>query len=94
MDKTMVRTQIYLPNELYQLLKERAKAEGITLAQQVREALTIYFRTQSLEPQGYIIAEDDPVWNIIGMGEGDITDASTNHDQYIYRRDWDERAET
>lgn len=89
MSETMVRTQVYLPRDIYDKLKERTEAEGVTLAQQIREALTRYVVEVPKETAPPILKEDDPIWNIIGMIDSGITDGSVNHDKYIYIRDWD-----
>jgi hypothetical protein len=88
MSKKMVRTQVYLPRDIYKKLKQRADDEGITMATQIREALTQYVvETTTDEPQ-HILDADDPIWDLIGMAESGITDGATNHDKYIYGRDW------
>jgi hypothetical protein len=90
MDEKMVRTQVYLPRDIYEQLKQRADAEGITMAHQIREALTQYVvEGQQEEDKVPILTKDDPIWDMIGMLKSDITDGSYNHDKYIYARDWD-----
>jgi metal-responsive CopG/Arc/MetJ family transcriptional regulator len=42
MSEKMVRTQVYLPQEIYDQLKFRADEEGVTMATQIREALAEY----------------------------------------------------
>ena len=39
MRETMVRTQVYLPRDVYQRLQKRAAENDLTLAVQIREAL-------------------------------------------------------
>ncbi|MFO7539102.1 MAG: CopG family transcriptional regulator [Chloroflexota bacterium] len=89
MSEKMVRTQVYLPRDIYEQLKERGEREGLTLAHQIREALVEYVADVDEEEELPIISEDDPIWNIIGMVEGGPVDGSVNHDKYIYTRDWD-----
>lgn len=89
MDKKMVRTQVYLPRDIYEQLKHRADDEGITMAHQIREALTQYVVEHEAEDDAPIFSKDDPIWDMIGMCKSDITDGSVNHDKYIYVRDWD-----
>jgi hypothetical protein len=88
MSDKMVRTQIYLPQEIYEQLKQRAEAEGVTMADQIREALAHYMVKATEEPR-HVLRPDDPIWQLIGMGESGISDGSVNHDKYIYTRDWD-----
>lgn len=96
MDEKMVRTQVYLPRDIYEQLKQRADEEGITMAHQIREALMQYVveTTEEVESK-YVISDDDPIWDLIGIVKNSgITDGSVNHDKYIYVRDWDPEDET
>jgi hypothetical protein len=89
MSEKMVRTQVYLPADIYEQLKERGEREGLTLAHQIREALAEYVTTVAEDEALPILTADDPIWNIVGMVESGVTDGSVNHDKYIYARDWD-----
>jgi hypothetical protein len=89
MSKKMVRTQIYLPPDIYEALKKRAEEDGISMGRQIREAVTEYLAARDEDEQIPILTADDPIWNIIGMFEGGPEDGSVNHDKYIYTRDWD-----
>lgn len=89
MDEKMVRTQVYLPRDIYAQIKKRADEEGITMAHQIREALTQYVVETKEDESKYAIAADDPIWDLIGIINSGITDGSVNHDKYIYVRDWD-----
>jgi guanylate kinase len=96
MDEKMVRTQVYLPRDIYEQLKQRADKEGITMAHQIREALMQYvIETAEEDESKYVISDDDPIWDLIGIVKNSgITDGSVNHDKYIYVRDWDPEDET
>ena len=89
MSKKMVRTQIYLPPDLYAALKKRAEEDGISMGRQIREAVAEYVTARDEDEQAPIFTADDPLWNIVGMVESGIEDGSVNHDKYIYVRDWD-----
>ena len=89
MNKKMVRTQVYLPRDIYDQLKQRADGEGITMANQIREALTQYVVETEKEENPPIFTKDDPIWDMIGMCKNGPEDGSVNHDKYIYVRDWD-----
>lgn len=92
MDEKMIRTQVYLPRDIYEQLKERADKEGLTMAHQIREALVQYIvetKEDEEDISKYAIPPDDPIWDMIGMGKGGPEDGSYNHDKYIYARDWD-----
>jgi hypothetical protein len=89
MTEKMVRTQVYLPADLYETMKRRSQSDGITMATQIREALTRYVTDLEEEEEGHILTADDPIWELIGIGKGGPEDGSVNHDNYIYARDWD-----
>jgi len=75
-----VRTQIYLPKEIYRKLKERGKTLNKSLAEQIREALGQY-----LSPDKKTEAEtDDSIWQIVGKASSGTGDLAKNHDKYLY----------
>jgi predicted DNA-binding protein len=80
MMSTMVRTQIYIPGDVYEELKRRSKSTGLAMAEQIRQALREYLERE----EGVMLREDDPIWNIVGgvsTGDGDL---SIHHDKYLY----------
>jgi hypothetical protein len=83
MRETMVRTQVYLPRDIYQRLQKRAAENDLTLAVQVREALVDYLeRTDATEAP--ILRADDPIFQLIGAASSKEGDLSVNHDHYLY----------
>jgi len=68
------RTQIYLDPEVHQRLKERAKEEGISLAELVRRMARDYLRKET-SPKDYLA--------IVGLGQSGKTDISEKHDDYL-----------
>ena len=83
MRENMVRTQIYLPRDIYQRLQKRAEKNDLTLAVQVREALVDYLeRTDVAEAP--ILRADDPIFQLIGAASSEEGDLSVNHDHYLY----------
>jgi len=82
----IVRTQVELPRELFDLLKQRSEAKGITLPEQIREVVKAYLESQE-DP---ILQADDPIYRIASGMDSDLGDLSTNHDRYLYRKDWQE----
>lgn len=76
----MVRLQIYLEKEQKRALERRAKLLDKSVAQLIREAID-----KSLQNEGYgPIPEKDTFWNIIGLGQSQRGDLSTEHDKYLY----------
>jgi len=91
MRENMVRTQVYLPRDIYQRLQKRAEKNDLTLAVQVREALVDYLeRIESQDDDG-ILHADDPIFQMIGMFSSKEGDLSVNHDHYLYG--WPKREE-
>ena len=68
------RTQIYLDPEVHQRLKERAKEEGISLAELIRRMAKEYLRKEA-SPEDFLA--------IIGLGQSGKTDISEKHDDYL-----------
>ncbi len=83
---TMVRTQVYLPRDIYEELRKRSESTGITIAEQIRRALKEYLEQE----EGVVLREDDPIWNIVGAISTADGDLSTHHDGYLYGRRKDE----
>ncbi len=79
---TMVRTQIYIPRDMYEKLRARSEETGLSMAQQVREALREYLGGD--EDEGVILHEDDPIWQIVGAVSMGPSDVSVHHDRYLY----------
>ncbi len=77
---TMVRTQIYIPSDIHQELKRRSKSTGLSMAEQIRQALREYLDRE----EGVVLREDDPIWNIVGAISTDDGDLSIRHDEYLY----------
>lgn len=92
MKEKMIRTQVYLPRDIYSKLKKRANKEGVSMAHQIREALIENVVETEAETEGiaqYVIPEHDLIWDMIGMNTNGPADGSQHHDKYIYVRDWD-----
>lgn len=77
-----VRTQIYLPEELYRRLRAKAAETGKSMAEQIRESLERYFD----ETEASIPKPDDPVWALAGRVEGKNRDLASAHDAYLYKK--------
>ncbi len=86
-----VTTNIRLPKDIYRKIKHRALEEEKSLAQIIRESVVQYLVgpqtaapriDESLTPDDW---ENDPLW-LIGTDPvmADVTDASVNHDFYLY----------
>ncbi len=73
----MHRTQIYLDEGQYQLLRARARRQGKSLAAIIREIIDEYLDTGKR-------AKGDPLAAVIGIGEGDGSAVAENYEDYLY----------
>jgi hypothetical protein len=86
-----VTTNIRLPKDLYREIKHRALEEEKSLAQIIRESVMQYLaapevaESRTEEAEAADDWENDPLW-LIGTDPvmADVTDASVNHDLYLY----------
>lgn len=76
----MIRTQIYLDEELQQALRSRSVAEGRSVAALIREAVAQFIRPPKRPGKG------DPFLAIAGKYSGGPGDSAERHDDYLYRR--------
>lgn len=83
MSENMVRTQVYLPRDIYQRLRRRAANQALTLAVQIRTALEDYLERMDAKDEP-ILRADDPIFQMIGMFSSEEGDLSVNHDHYLY----------
>lgn len=73
------RTQVYLPETLYQRAAAFARAHGISLAELIRQGLSRVIEGTRTGP--------DPLLEIVGSARGvGVTDGSSDHDRYAYGR--------
>lgn len=83
----MKRAQVILEEWQHQWLAEEAERQSISMSALLRQMLTEAIERR--QAQGWA---DDPLWGIVGLGEGPndgIT--SENLDQFLYRTDWQDR---
>lgn len=74
------RTQIYLDEEQMQRLKIEAQKEHLSVSMLIRVAVKKFLSTRIQN----LSWERDPLTKTIGKIKLDVTDASINHDQYLY----------
>jgi plasmid stability protein len=68
------KIQIYLDPEVHQDLKERARAEGISMSELIRRVAKDYLRKEAA-PKDYLA--------IVGLGQSGKADISEKHDDYL-----------
>ena len=74
----MHRTQIYLEEGHYELLRARARREGKSLAAVIREILSDHLGA------GRKHRERDECAGAIGIGAGDGSRVAENYEDYLY----------
>jgi hypothetical protein len=72
---TMKPVQIHLRPAQIETARSAASRRGVSLAELVRQALDSYLAEMP--------AEEDPLWNIIGIADAGPTDLAANHDKYL-----------
>jgi predicted CopG family antitoxin len=76
----MRQTNISLEEWQYQKLRELAEKEGKSISGLIRELIKEKFKLAEDE------IENDPIFEIIGMGKGEGTDVAREHDKLLYRK--------
>jgi len=77
----MHRTQIYLEDGQYQLLRARARSQGRSLAAVIRQILDDHLAGQPGP------GATDEFTRVIGIAEGDGSRVAENYEDYLYGRD-------
>ena len=77
----MHRTQIYLEDSQYQLLRSRARREGKSLAAVIREILGKHLAGRADD------RNRDEFADVVGIGEGDGARVAENYEDYLYGTD-------
>jgi hypothetical protein len=78
-----VTLQIELPEKDAALLLDEASRQGISVSELLQHLLRrgADTRAAALTDEQYA---SDPLWSIVGIAQTGATDASANHDKYIY----------
>ena len=74
----MHRTQIYLEENQYQLLRSQARRKGKSLAAIIREILQTHLGGRQN------VTAQDPFRRVVGIGEGDGSRVAENCEEYLY----------
>jgi hypothetical protein len=83
----MKRVQIILEEWQHEWLAKEAERQALSMSALLRQLLTEAIERRQTE--GWA---DDPLWGIVGLGEGPSDGiTSENLDQFLYRTDWHDR---
>ena len=80
----MIRTQLYIPDELYHQAKLFAELEGVSISEYMREGLSLKITQRNKKGKAPKKGKKkhDPLADIVGMfslGKGIVTDVARNH---------------
>ena len=77
----MIRTQVYLPDEVYHAIQGVAKRQRLSMAEKIREFLIQGLGFTKKKPKSFLAA----LRNISFKGNKNTPkDLSQNHDKYLY----------
>ena len=79
---TLHRTQIYIEEDQMQQLKIEAKKEHLTVSGLTRMAIGRFLKMKARS----VNWDSDPLTKVIGKIKLNVTDASVEHDHYLYGR--------
>jgi hypothetical protein len=80
----MKRVQMILEDWQHDWLAESATRQQVSMSSLLRDLLT-----EAIELRQAASLGDDPLWGVIGLGEGpDDGVSSSNLDEFLYRTDW------
>jgi hypothetical protein len=92
--EAMIRTQVYLPEDLYEEVRRVSYERKMSIAGVVREALAEYLLAEKTQVKAVTLEEErelseeelknHPLYQIIGMCSSGLGDGAENHDYYIY----------
>ena len=90
----MKRTQVYLPEDLYEEVRRVSYEQKKSIAALVREALAEYLAVGKAKIEAITEVEkkelseeelkNHPLYQIIGMCSSGLGDGAENHDYYLY----------
>jgi hypothetical protein len=67
--------QVYLRPEQLDALRLLATKQGLSVAELIRQSVDLLLMETPIE--------DDPLWNIVGLGSSDVHDLSLEYDRYL-----------
>ncbi|MBI2891895.1 MAG: CopG family transcriptional regulator [Nitrospirae bacterium] len=82
---TDAKLQVYLPRDLASKIRRRARKEGKTVAQIVREGLRLYLNRSARDEVREAFA---PLDRLVGAFKDDGSGVAENHDQVLGSGPW------
>ncbi|MCA9871947.1 MAG: ribbon-helix-helix protein, CopG family [Caldilineae bacterium] len=77
MPSTMTKAplQVYLRQDQMDSLRSLAKRQGVSLAELVRQGVDQLLISSPIA--------NDPLWDVVGLGQSEAGDLAANHDRYL-----------
>ena len=76
------RMQILIDAEAKKMLEREAKIRNISVGQVIRDAVELYGKEKLGDEKQ--LTGNDPLWKMVGIVTDELSDASEEHDHYIY----------
>lgn len=78
---SMHRSQVYIEEEQIQRLKLEAERRRLAVSELIRRAIDAFLKRHEQN----VDWDDDPITKLVGKMKASVTDASLEHDHYLYR---------
>lgn len=76
---TMIRTQIYIPDELYHQAKIMAKFDGVSIFEYMREGLSMKISAKKRANKSKKKKGISSIAGMFSLGKGIVTNVALNH---------------
>lgn len=78
---TLKRTQMYFPEDMLAELKLVAGLKKESISEVTRQAVAFFLKQKNVQTKEW---GADPVWDMVGASNSNLSDGSLNHDFYLY----------
>ncbi len=75
----MIRTQVYIPDELYNQAKLMAELEGVSISEYMREGLFMKISAKKHSNNGKKKKDISNIAGMFSLGKGIVTNVALNH---------------
>jgi Arc/MetJ-type ribon-helix-helix transcriptional regulator len=72
---------MYFPEDMLTELKLVASAKKESISEVVREAVSSFLKQKNAQAKNWT---SDPIWDMVGAANPEISDGAQNHDYYLY----------
>ncbi len=75
----MIRTQLYIPDELYNQAKLMARLEGVSISEYMREGLSLKMSQNKNTSKNTKKRKISEIAGMFSLGKGIVTNVALNH---------------